>query len=272
LNTANHIGRWFTLVVGIALLLVGSHGQGHGGDLASPPLANHPSHTPHLSAPVISQRTIVFSTIAPPTLAWFNEYRLIYTEAFKRLGYDFEMIFQPGERALVDADNGQVDGEAGRIADLNPTDYPNLIRVEEPIDIALDTAYSTDATIRVQGYDSLKGKGYVIGLFRGIKSVEQKLPRYVRREDIVVLGNLEQSLAMLADRRIDLFISADWIERSEILTQDRFKQIKRVGILETKTLYPWLLRRHADLAPKLAETLKQLKREGFFPQPVRSGE
>ena len=210
------------------------------------------------------EKAIVFSTIFPESLPYFQELSLIYTETFKRLGYKFKLVDLPGERSLVDANSGIVDGEAARIASLDSAKYPNLIRVLEPIIVIKDGAYSTDTSIKINGWGSLKGKGYKVGLFKGIKSVEQKLPLYVEEENIVTLTGFEQSLKMLQARRIDLFIASTLLEESAPMKSDAYKDIKRVGIVEEKILYPWFHKRHKELVPRLADTLKAMKTEGAF--------
>lgn len=61
-------------------------------------------------------KTIVFTTIFPQSMSFFSQMSTTYAEAFSRMGYGFKLISQPGERALVDANQGLVDCEAGRIS------------------------------------------------------------------------------------------------------------------------------------------------------------
>ena len=210
------------------------------------------------------EKTIVFGTIIPESISFFNEMSLIYTEAFKRLRYNFKLVNLPGERAMVDANSGVLDGEAGRIADLDSNKYPNLIRVKESIIVMKDGAYSTDTSITINGWESLRGKGFKVGLLKGIKSVEQKLPQYVEKKNIITLTDLEQCLKMLQARRIDIFIVATLVEESALMKSNKYNDIKRVGIVEEKVLYPWFHKRHKDLVPKLADILKTMKNEGTF--------
>ena len=210
------------------------------------------------------EKTIVFGTIFTESISFFNEMSLIYTEAFKRLGYNFKLVNLPGERSMVDANIGAVDGEAGRIAYLDSNKYPNLIRVGESIIVMKDGAYSADTSITINGWESLRGKGYTVGLLKGIKSVEQKLPQYFEKKNIVTLSDFEQCLEMLQARRIDIFIGATLVEESTLMKSNKYKDIKRVGIVEEKALYPWFHKRHKDLVPKLTDTLKTMKNEGTF--------
>jgi ABC-type amino acid transport substrate-binding protein len=210
------------------------------------------------------EKTVVFSTMWPESLSSSHEMFLIYSEAFKRLGYNFKLINLPGERSMVDANSGAVDGEAARIASLESDKYPNLIRVEESIFVIKEGAYSTDTSIRINGWESLREKGFKVGLLKGIKSIEQKLPLYVEKVNIVILTGFEQCLKMLQARRIDLFIIGTAMEESTLMKSDAYKDVKRVGIVEEKMVYPWFHKRHKDLVPRLADTLKAMKAEGTF--------
>ena len=209
-------------------------------------------------------QTIVFTTIFPQNMSFFSEMLAIYTEAFSRMGYGFKLISQPGERAMIDANQGAVDGEAARIINIDNKKYANLIRVPHRIGSAKDGAYSTDHSIKINGWESLAGTEYKVGLLKGIKSVEQKLPLYVDKMNIVTLSAVEQCLKMLLAKRIDLFIVSTQIEDSTFMQSGAYKEVKLVGIVETKLLYPWLHKRHKNLVPRLADTLKTLKSEGRF--------
>ena len=210
------------------------------------------------------EKTIVFSTMFTESLSSFHGMLLIYSEALKRLGYNFKLVSLPGERSLVDANSGAVDGEAARVAYIKSDKYPNLIRVPEAIMVAKEGAYSTDTSIRINGWESLRGKGFKVGLLKGLKSVEKKLPQYVEKENIVILTNFEQCLKMLQARRIDLLLIGTVVEDSVLMKSDAYQDIKRVGIVEEKIAYPWFHKKHKELVSPLADTLKAMKADGTF--------
>jgi len=210
------------------------------------------------------KQQIVFTTIFTPTMSFFKKMSTTYTEAFSRMGCGFKLISQPGERAMIDANQGIVDGEAGRISNIDKIKYANLIMVPYPIVTTKDGAYATDHSININGWESLVGKPYRVGLIKGIKSVEQKLPLYVDKANIVTLSDPEQSLKMLQAKRIDLFIAGTQIEDSAFMKSGAYDDVKLVGIVETKVLYPWLHKRHENLVQRLADTLKTMKSEGQF--------
>jgi len=214
--------------------------------------------------PLQRNQTIVFTTIFTPSMPFFSKMSATYTEAFRRMGYGFKLISQPGERAMVDANQGIVDGEAGRVSIIDKQKYNNLIMVPQPITTMQDGAYSTDLSIKINGWKSLAGKPYKVGLLKGIKSVEQKLPVYVDKKNIVTLSDVEQGIKMLQAKRIDLFIVGTQVEDSAYMQSGAYKEVKRVGIVETKVLYPWLHKRHKNLIRPLADTLKTMKSEGWY--------
>ena len=197
-------------------------------------------------------------------MSFFSKMSATYTEAFRRLGYRFKLISQPGERAMVDANQGIVDGEAGRIREIDKEKYANLIMVPQPITTMQDGAYSTDPSIKISGWESLVGKPYKVGLLKGIKSVEQKLALYVDKANIITLSDPEQCMKMLLTKRIDLFIGGTQIEDSTYMHTGAYKAVKRVGIVETKVLYPWLNKRHENLIGPLTDTLKAMRSEGLY--------
>ena len=214
--------------------------------------------------PIPENQTIVLTTIFPPSTPFFSEMTDIYTEAFRRIGYGFKLISQPGERALIDADQGIVDGEAARIMNIDRERYPNLIRVPHPIVMVKDSAYAMDDAIKIEGWESLTGKPYTVGFLKGIKSIEQKLPRYVDKKHIITLSGVEQCIKMLKAKRIDVVIVSSQIEDMAMMKSGAGNEVKCVGVVETKVLYPWLHKRHKSLVLPLADTLKTMKSEGRF--------
>ena len=210
------------------------------------------------------EKMIVLSTGMPESMSHFPEIAGIYSEAFKRLGYRFRLVSLPGERSLVDANSGTTDGDAFRASYLDSHEYPNLIRVLEPVKVLQYGAYSVDTSIKINGWESLKGKGYKVGFVKSVKSTEKKLPLYVKKENIIALNSFEQCLKMLQARRIDIYIAATIMEESAQMKSDKYKDIVCVGIVDEIVIFPWLNKKHKALAPRLADTLKAMKADGTF--------
>ncbi len=217
------------------------------------------------NSPVTREKqTIVLTTIFPSNWPAYAEMYDIYTEAFARLGYQFRLVFQPGERSMIDANQGVADGEAARIMNLDGKRYANLIRVPESIITMQEGAYAVDDSITVDGWKSLTNTAYRVGSLKGIKATEQKLPLYFDNEHIVSFTTPKQGFAMLKAGRIDLFFVGAQVEGSPLMQSGEYDGVKRVGVVETKILYPWLHKRHRELVQPLADVLQTMKSEGIF--------
>ncbi len=199
---------------------------------------------------------------------WAYEYaNLVYEEIFRRLGHDFQFVVLPPERALVEANVGRLDGNAGRIefdATLKER-YPNLIRVNEPLTKVTFGAYSKNGTLKVDGWNSLKDKDILIGFDRGVKMCEIRLPLYVKARNLFPFTDYRLGFKMLDRGRIDLVIQIK-TTGDALLKQKKFEgtKIKYIGDLETVPVYPYLNKKHTALVPKLAEALRAIKKDGTY--------
>ncbi len=194
-------------------------------------------------------------------------YKMIYAEIFKRLGMKFELRTFPPKRTSIEADAGNVDGEAAR--PYHYTDeHPNLIRVEESVVSVNFSAFAVQDSIpQLNGWESLKGKDYRVEYRHGIKTTEDNLPNVVKKENLSTVTEQVPGLKKLISGRIDLFVD----EESGILTllkTPEFKdsRIRSAGLMESFPVYPYLHKKHALLAPKMAEIIKAMKEEGLIEQ------
>ena len=77
-----------------------------------------------------SRDTLRMTMAKLETTFYFRLAKLVYSDAFSRLGYKSEVYSFPSERALIEANSGRLDGEAGRVMfdSASERKYPNLIR------------------------------------------------------------------------------------------------------------------------------------------------
>ncbi len=229
----------------------------------SPPAASDPN------AP--TRKRIVFSTSFPEDMAQFDFYNKMYTEAFRRLDYDFKLVALPVMRSLVDADSGVTDGEIARIAAFKDNGaYPNLITVPEPIDTVKAEIYAP-ASNTESSFDSweslaaLRDSDVVIGHSRGFRAAELALRRYLNPKNIHTTASGEQSCRMLAGGRLDFIIEPDGvIDHLVAKGKCNGDAIRSIGVLGILPIFPVLNKRHADLAPKLARVIREMKDEGLL--------
>jgi len=164
------------------------------------------------------------------------------------------------------ADAGKVDGEMARIHTYADA-HPDLVRCEEPLLSARFVAVATNPLIRLDGWESLRGKDYKVEYMRGVKKFEEKLPGLVSKKNLSEISDWSLGLKKLLAGRTDVYMDAE-ITLLKPLKTGEFKNsgIKIVGVLEEVPIYPYLHKKHRSLVPKLAETLKKMKEEGLIAQ------
>ena len=189
---------------------------------------------------------------------------LIYREAFRRLGYDFQLLNMPSKRASALSDTGESDGEVHR-ARSYAAFHPNLVIVEQPHYMAKFVAYASQPIVLAPGWDSLKGSAYRIEYRLGIQHAEEMLRQRVEAARMTPIATPEQGLQKLAFGRSDIFIDVNF-NIDPLLDDPRYRHahIHQVAVMDEIGGHAFLNRKYAALAPKLAAILLQLKQEGLI--------
>lgn len=192
----------------------------------------------------------------------------VYTEVFKRLGITFKFLDVPSKRASIYSDSGEVDGELSRVYDYNIS-HPNLVRVEEPNKITKFVAFATDSTISLNGWDSLKNTQYRVECQRGIMMCVENVSKMVPPGRFSEVQTIHQAIQKLLTGRTDIYIDDEvgmllYLESKEYLSLNEKKTVFPVGIMAETSGHMWLHKKRAILAPKIAEVLREMKREGVF--------
>lgn len=186
----------------------------------------------------------------------------IYTEAFKRLGYNMVYKFYPMERVSIQADEGDVDGELARVKSYAKL-HPNLIRVDEPAISSKFVAYATNPEIRLKGWESLRGTNYKIDLRRGAKQSKSNLSKLGLKSNLYFIDSSKAGLKRLLAGRADIFIELE-DRTAKLLRSEEFRMIRNVGVMEEVTGHAYFHRKNQELAPKLSAVLKKMKKEGLL--------
>lgn len=189
---------------------------------------------------------------------------LIYQEAFKRLGYDFEYVEYKPKEAAQKSDSGQIDGEINRVRDYN-LKHPNLIRVEEPHFSMSFCAYTTLPDITLDGWQSLKDTPYKIVYRIGVRKCEMEIPQLVSADHRDTVNYVFNGLKKIASKKSDIYIDVDSSIEDEI-NSDIFLEsgIRKAGVLEEITAHAFLHKKHEALVPVLSQTLREMKQEGVI--------
>lgn len=180
-------------------------------------------------------------------------------EAFGRLGLDVRIVSLPSERSLKAADDGEVDGEGLRIAGLEQQ-YPNLVPVPERFLGVAFVAFARDPAPTLRGWDDLAA--HRVAFIKGWKLFEAEASgraRLVNRVD-----RPEQLFRMLDSGHVDLALYT-LADGQALVRQLGLSGITAVApALKHTDLFLYLHRRHAELAPRLADTLRAMKADGSY--------
>ncbi|NRR34401.1 hypothetical protein HSX11_29945 [Oxalobacteraceae bacterium] len=190
---------------------------------------------------------------------WLN---LIYDEAFRRLGYGFELQGVPAKRASALADHGQVDGEISRRANYSQT-HPNMVLVGvSPISAQL-TAFAMQPLTIQDGWDSLPRTGLRIEYRAGVATSEEELSRRIDSAYLSSVSTTVQGLRKLAIGRTDIYIdSEETVEQATLKPEFQATKIHKVALMTSIPVHAFLHKKNATLAAPLAATLTAMKREG----------
>ncbi|MDG9669372.1 hypothetical protein ONV78_16650 [Hahella sp. CR1] len=195
-----------------------------------------------------------------------RQYKLFYTEVFRRLNMEFEMKTFPSKRCGALANSGLVDGLPSRVAGYEAA-HPNLIRINAPLWEVSFTAYALSPSLRVTGWRSLAGQGLRVDCRLGVRNCEEELPKIKQLGPVEFVANANLGLRRLQARRTDLYIDLDFVV-DPLLHAEEFSHasIHKAGVLESVPTYLYVHKRNQDLAPALEATLTAMREEGLIAQ------
>lgn len=190
---------------------------------------------------------------------------LIYREAFRRLGIPVQFEHYSLARRAALVEEGVIDGETSRIYSYGDS-RPNLVRVEESLADLVFSFFTANPSLRLARIEDMRGTGYRVEYRRGILLCETAVKGVVAAEQISDVLTQGQGLKKLIAGRTDLYCDLEVYVLQE-LQQPEFKGAnvrKVVSIGKTVPTYPYVNKKHAELAPRLAAVLKQMKAEGLI--------
>jgi polar amino acid transport system substrate-binding protein len=191
--------------------------------------------------------------------------RLAYQEAFKRLGIPLEVELMPTQRVTAMVDSGAVDGQFMRVPAYADT-HPEQVRVDESIyEVAFELWVSNPA-LTLSRVQVLAATGW-IGIYRrGVELCQRTLSPLVPAERLSSVATEHDGLRMLLIGRVDYFCEIDAALQSALRSPEFKGAVVRPLLMigDRVVLYPYLSRKQAELAPRLAAVLKRMKTEGLL--------
>jgi polar amino acid transport system substrate-binding protein len=182
---------------------------------------------------------------------------------FRELGLEAEIALYPGasERGLRNANEGLDDGQALRLPGLE-REYPNLVRVPEPLLEADFVAFTSGPVFATPGWSALLP--YEVTYVIGWKLFENGLPQQVRRTPV---RDVEQMFGLLANGRAEVALYERWQGLASARALGLKVQLMQPPLLSSP-MYLYLHKKHVDLVPRAAEALARLKRNGSYQRIV----
>ncbi|MCP4117596.1 MAG: hypothetical protein GY737_19805 [Desulfobacteraceae bacterium] len=148
---------------------------------------------------------------------------------------EFEFRQYPVKRGAYLANQGEVDGEPGRVADFN-TMYPNLIRVDEPLWTVRFAAYAVDEKMGFHDCESLRNRNLRVNYRRGVIKCKEMLSRVVKPGMLEAVNGDSQGLRKLLKGRTDVYVGLESVI-IPLLKNEEFAQAQPLG-----NPLPWVSR------------------------------
>jgi polar amino acid transport system substrate-binding protein len=197
---------------------------------------------------------LVFSTF--PAGGLHDLFDHILSEAYARLGYEIELQGYPAERALLMANDGLVDGEAGRVSVVEQS-YSNLIRVPTPLYINRIAILTTDTEV-----DPKKGWGQFQNCRACIRNGYKFLESRVKGKHRHMVSSYEKMLELLRNKRVDVGL-AEFFDILPVLNKVGMGGVRMLcEPMASNPMFHYLNKRHADLVPKIDAVLRDMTAEG----------
>lgn len=189
---------------------------------------------------------------------------LVFTEAFRRMGLELVFETYPANRCSFLADEGRVDGEFGRTYSYGQS-HPNLIRVEEPITSVIWAAYTIDPTVKIDGWEGLKGANYKVESRLGLEKAKTRLSEFVTKENLSLVDTVSSGFKKLLSGRSDIYVDIEETAMPFLLSKEfKGSEIRKAGILEEETIHAFLHKKNKSYLAALSTALREMKQEGLF--------
>lgn len=172
-----------------------------------------------------------------------------------KLGYQLEFVDMPGERALVETNDGRTDGETARIAGMEAT-YPDLRRVDVPLYINTNSTFVYGAGKPIPATVSELRTLASVGIVRGWKASEDATYGW---RNVIKVNSYASALQMLKLGRMDAFLGRG---------EDTLRAIQQEGlnpadfpnkVVLRHSLFHYLHKKHEALLPLVARELLLMK-------------
>ncbi len=172
--------------------------------------------------------------------------------AYKEIGYELHIIDFNHQSSLAAANEGVLDGQLGRIADVTQ-DYPNLLKVDFPLfNFNLLLLKNCQTCL----YSDLKS----LAIQSSYPAAQSFLGKQPFHGDVITVRNITAQLNLLTQKRVEGALLLDFLLSTKHPNFDQSQFHKEV--LMSMQSFHFVHKRHATLIPKLTAALKKLDEQG----------
>ena len=178
----------------------------------------------------------------------------VVREALSHHGYKMQIEYYPGKRLMAQLNNGELDGDLIRAANLG-YGFQNIVRVEEPLIRTCGLVFGLQERREVSIDDTTRS--VKLGIVDGVPDALEKVVRRYRHVELVFFKNLRQGVDMLEHHRVEFIAIPD--AQEDKLRGRVQKPVDLVGGVLLEPGYFHLHTRYRALATDLASTVRQVK-------------
>lgn len=178
-------------------------------------------------------------------------------EAARRAGLTLRIQPRPLARGSIEANEGLLDGELARIADI-PRQFPNLTAVPVAVAWSHGAVYGRPADIAGKSREDLKKLR--IGTTRGNTMLEKSTAGL----DVRSAANIEAVFDMLRARQVDVAVVLHPSAEAVLAQQGSHEFAAWPAYWVSEPLYIILNKKHAAEAERLRTALVAMEKEGFI--------
>ena len=203
--------------------------------------------------------TLATAALPPLTSAPGHEgfLDLLARDVFGRIGIDARLVVLPGERGLINANQGIEDGDMFRTPGFE-SEYQNLVRVPEKLMDFDFVAVSLKPEVQVRQWSDLSK--YSVAYSTGRKIFERNAA--VARE-VTTVRELRQLYALLASGRVDVILHDRW--QGLWLARGAGLDVRvQEPALARLQMFIYLHRRHQARVAPLTAALAEARRDGSW--------
>lgn len=183
-------------------------------------------------------------------------------EIYNRLGYKISLHDVPPARALTLINDGIDDGSIARNPNLQKN-FPNLVQFSEHALERQYVAYTLDPDLEIKKWRDLED--YSVGIVLGWKILERNI---TQSKSLTKVKNGKLLFRLLKKERVDVVVFNKWGGLQLVDDLGLENVIMLEPPLAARKVYFYLNKRHAELAEKASEALREMKADGTYDRLV----